>query len=344
MRTQSGTPFSMSPPRTWQVPEQHMSAATDCPWYVLIGRLQSAIVEASAAFYRDRRIRPVLMPVTVGSVSSPIGLGSDSLPVCIDLMGSSTYLADSMQFQLELLLRHGFEGVYYIMPSFRGEEPDATHLNQFFHSEAEIRGGLAEVMQLVEDYVRSIGEAALMECRDEVLGAAGSLQHVETLLKRERFPRVRFCDAVRQLGNGALYVQWGPGQIRSLTRLGEQELIRRYGGVVWVTHFDALAVPFYQSIDPATGEAQAADLLFGCGEVVGCGERHRTRSAIESSLEAHGVDPAEYEWYLRMKENSPMTTSGFGLGVERFLLWLLRHEDARDLQIFPRVKGVRSWI
>jgi aspartyl/asparaginyl-tRNA synthetase len=248
-----------------------------------------------------------------------------------------------MQFQLELLLRQGFEGVYYIMPSFRGEEPDTTHLNQFFHSEAEIRGGLEEVMQLVEHYVRRIAAAALEECGDDLARAAGSTRHVEDLTTRASFPRIRFRDALKLLGDDESFFANGPGESRRLTRRGEQELIRRHGGVVWVTHFDRMTVPFYQAVD-SEDVALTGDLLLGRGEAVGCGERRRTRAQVEGSLKDHRVDPGEYEWYLRMKEHSPIRTAGFGMGLERFLLWLLRHDDARDLQVFPRVKGTPSWI
>lgn len=41
------------------------------------------------------------LPITTGSISSPMGLGSDSIPVKIQLGGRDTYLADSMQFALE---------------------------------------------------------------------------------------------------------------------------------------------------------------------------------------------------------------------------------------------------
>ena len=64
------------------------------------------------------------MPITSESVTSPMGLGSDSLPVSVELFDKNVYLADSMQFYLEYLLRQHPQGVFYIMPTFRGEEPD----------------------------------------------------------------------------------------------------------------------------------------------------------------------------------------------------------------------------
>src|SRR6185437_14349027 len=109
------------PPGAWRDPEMHLAAAAEDPWYRMITAINASIVETTADFYRGRGVSPALMPVTVSSVSSPMGLGSDSQPVQIDLQGDRTYLADSMQFQLEFILRHGLAGAYYIMPTFRGE-------------------------------------------------------------------------------------------------------------------------------------------------------------------------------------------------------------------------------
>jgi len=285
MATHTALSGSTTPPRTWRNPARHLEAATRSPWYCLVSRLQCAIVDATATFYRERSIRPALMPVTVGSISSPMGLGSDSLPVRIDLLGSSTYLADSMQFQLELLLRQGFDGVYYIMPSFRGEEPDSTHLNQFFHSEAEIRGGLEDIMQLVEHYVRRLAAATLEECEEDLTRAAGTTRHAEELTTRAPFPRIRFQEAWRLLGDDPEYFEKGSEDSRILTRRGEQELIRLHGGVVWVTHFGRMTVPFYQAVDD-DGCALTADLLLAWPESPETAER-----SAEDLATATGHEP-----------------------------------------------------
>jgi aspartyl/asparaginyl-tRNA synthetase len=37
-----------------------------------------------------------------------------------------------------------------------------------------------------------------------------------------------------------------------------------------------------------------------------------------------------------MREFSTIQTSGLGLGTERFLSWLLKHNDIRDMQLLLR--------
>lgn len=334
----------IEPPRQWHDPERHFKAAIDSEWYVLVSHLFSLLVNATADFYRARQISPVLLPVTADAVSSPMGLGSDSSPVSVELFGHKTHLADSMQFQLEVLLRHGFKGVYYVMPTFRGEEHDETHLNQFYHSEAEILGGLEEVMTLVEEYVLHLARTVLADpLRGGVHAAAGTLSHLEALAERKSFNRVLYIDAIPLL-QPDIHTRTTAMGDAVVTRPGEHELMRMLGDPLWLMNPPSRTVPFYQQAR-SDGSAATADLLLPRGgEVVGCGARHTTGTEVRAALAAHRVDPEPYHWYVRLKESRPLRTAGFGMGMERFLLWLLRHDDIRDLHVMPRLKGVVSWL
>src|SRR3990167_5351301 len=90
------------------------------PWYQAIAIIQNHISSLTHKFFEHHQIKTLHLPITTGSISSPMGLGSDSKPVEIELFGVKTYLADSMQFMLEYGCRIFKEGCYYLMPSFRG--------------------------------------------------------------------------------------------------------------------------------------------------------------------------------------------------------------------------------
>ena len=325
-------------PASWMRPETHFLRAMRSPWYSSLVQIQDAFTSATVAFWSHRGVRYGHLPVTTSAVSSPMGLGSDSQPVTVDMFGIETFLADSMQFGLEYLCRLSGAGAYYLMPSFRGETSDPTHLSQFMHSEAELPGGLDVVITIVEEYLRYVTSELVARCEPVIRAVAGGLDHVEGLIDNPSpFRRVTFDEAADTLNVDCGWVR-DEGRWRTLTRAGERELIARCGQFLWVTHWDHLAVPFYQAVD-ATGRALNADLLFGPGEVVGAGQRHTTADEVTAALHAHDVAAVPYRWYTDMKKAAPMTTSGFGLGVERYLMWLLRHEDIRDLQILPRENG-----
>lgn len=109
-------------PNTWKDPKKHYIKAMDDPWFKLLVKLENLISLETMKFYEKKDIITMYLPVTTGSISSPMGRGSDSSPVKVNIQGIDTYLADSMQFLLEYGCRLTTKGVYYIMPSFRGEK------------------------------------------------------------------------------------------------------------------------------------------------------------------------------------------------------------------------------
>lgn len=320
--------------------------ALDSDWYKMLVKLQNLLSVETMKFYEKKGISAIHLPVTTGSISSPMGRGSDSSPVKIKLQGVNTYLADSMQFLLEYGCRLVDKGVYYIMPSFRGEQADERHLCQFYHSEAEIKGDLNDVIDLIEQYIKHLSKQIVKKLGPELKKMIGDISHIEKVANyKGNFPRISFNEAEEVLrknypNNIKKYIEYNDGW-RNITRFGEQEIMKFYDGIVWITNYDILAVPFYQKYDPNNvGTTKNADLLMGIGETVGCGERHSEYKEIKDSLRQHNVLQNEYIWYLKMKKEKPLNTAGFGMGTERFFMWVLKCDDIRNMQICPRFNGI----
>jgi len=306
-------------------------------WYRVLSTLQSEFVRATTEFYSDKGLNFALLPLTTGAISSPMGLGSDSSPISVNIAGVDTYMADSMQFFLEFMCRLNNEGFYYIAPSFRGEKADERHLCQFYHSEAEIVGKLDDVILLVEEYIAYLCEQYLINCQGCIVDICGTTTHIENFLRLTSVPRCDFDTAVEILGNNSRYFCEHDVEYRSINSYGERKLIEHFGGYVWLTHFSHLTVPFYQKF--VDGKALCADLLMGIGETVGAGERHYSAQDVIDALELHNISSVGYEWYIDMRAQIPLQTSGFGMGVERFMMWLCDQDDIRDMQIIPRFNG-----
>lgn len=335
----------MREPNLWKSEKDFYLNVLVNPWYKLLVKLENLVSMETMKFYEEKGIITMHLPVTTGSISSPMGRGSDSLPVKVNLEGIDTYLADSMQFLLEYGCRLNEKGVYYVMPSFRGEKADERHLCQFYHSEAEIPGNLEDVMNLVEEYVKYLSKKILENFKEELEKAIGDISHIEKIANYNgNFPRITFNQDEQALkekfgDNLNDYIEYNDGW-RNITRKAEQELIKIYDSIVWITNYDILAVPFYQQFDnDLDGTTKNADLLFGIGETVGCGERHQNDMDLLKSMKLHEVDKEEYEWYIKLKEKYPLQTAGFGMGIERYLMWVLKASDIRNMQICLRFNG-----
>ncbi|MBT2393900.1 asparaginase [Streptomyces sp. ISL-1] len=308
------------------------------PWYALVADLFHVVRTATAEYAHGHGLRNLPFPLTTRTVTCPTALGSDSEPVPVSVLGVDTYLPDSMQFALEYGCRLAPGGCYDIQPSYRGEIPDETHLNQYTHSEAEIPCGLEELIAYVDGYVKALATAVLDQHGDRLAAARGDISHLERMAGHaSAFEQVTFAEAVRIVGDTEGCVR-DEGSWRSLTRKGERLLMERVSEFVWVHHFDSLGVPFYQAFGDENGRtARNADLYFGLGEIIGGGERHADAEILRKSIAMHGVNEQEYAWYVRMREELPMRTAGFGMGVERFLMWVLSHGDIRDIPLISRL-------
>ncbi|HIQ90170.1 MAG TPA: asparaginase [Candidatus Coprosoma intestinipullorum] len=332
-------------PNLWKNESNYYLNVLESDWYKLLVKLENLITKETVYFYNSKNILTMHLPVTTGSISSPMGKGSDSKPVKVNICGVDTYLADSMQFFLEYGCRLTENGVYYIMPTFRGEEADERHLCQFYHSEAEIPGNLNDVMDLVEEYIKHLSRKIIEEFGEVLQHELGDITHIKKVANyKGKFPRITFDDAEKKLKEKFpdkidRFIIYDDG-FRNITSDGEKALMQIYDGLIWVTNYDKMAVPFYQKVDEKNKRsAKNADLLMGIGETVGCGERNKTDLELYKSLNEHNVNSKEYEWYIEMKKKFPLQTSGFGMGIERYLMWVLKCKDIRNMQICLRFNG-----
>lgn len=292
------------------------------------------------------------------SVSSPMGPGSDSEAVHLKLGNLDTHLVDSSQFGFEPILLNRIKKLYCYLPSMRGEDPNKRHLNQFFHCEAEVVGELSELRPQIEGYVKFLSEAVLL--MPNILNLLStnpevSLKKLKDLVKADKFQETTLDRAIQILdeaGFGELVNKTEHGS--DITSRGELKLmeILKTETPIWVKNFDRDRVPFYQNPDKDNKDKTInADLLFPAiietsfgGEVVGSGQRQNNPDEMCESLRRQGLDSKPYEWYINLRRQpNYKTTSGFGMGVERFIAWALNRDDIKDVILYPRLKNVLSY-
>ena len=292
------------------------------------------------------------------STSSPMGSGSDSEAISIKFGKYDSNLVDSSQFGFEPLLLNGIDKAYCYLPSIRGEKPDKRHLNQFFHCEAEIKGDLEQLFPIIEEYIKILAEALIL--MPNILERISlDFKKTAAILNKtsglKKFPEITFDEAVNALvesGNKNLinFTKFG----RDISFEGEIRLaeILNFDTPFWVRNYDRDRVAFYQKPDPKnSGKVINADLIFPPiikdafgGEIVGCGQRQDDYQEIIDSLARQNINPKPYEWYINLRKLPDYkTTSGFGLGIERFISWSLCRDDIKDAILYPRLKNIETY-
>ena len=81
----------------------------------------------------------------------------------------------------------------------------------------------------------------------------------------------------------------------------------------------------------------AVDLLVpGSGELIGGSQREERLEYLEKRMEELHIPKADLEWYLDLRRFGGCIHAGFGMGLERLLMYLSGVENIRDVLPFPR--------
>lgn len=292
------------------------------------------------------------------SISSPIGSGSDSEAIPIKFGKYDSNLVDSSQSGFEPLLLNGIDKVYCYLPSMRGEKPDKRHLNQFFHCEAEIKGSIEQLIPIIEEYIKILAKALILmpNIIERIsLNSEKTTSSLNRIIGSKKFPEISFDEAVSALvesGNKTLVNFTKSG--RDILSEGEIKLaeIYNFSTPFWIRNYDRDRVAFYQKPDPVNpNKVINADLVFPPiikeafgGEIVGCGQRQDDYQEMMDSLARQNIKSKSYEWYINLRKLPDYKmTSGFGLGIERFITWSLCRDDIKDAILYPRLKDVETY-
>ncbi len=334
--------------------DSYVNDVVNDKYFAALAIVRHYVKLTSDAYWSDFGAINIDLFMLTPSASSPMGPGSDSEVISIQFGKYRTNLTDSSQFGFEPLMFH-LDKAYCYLPSMRGEDPDARHLNQFFHCEAEITGTLNELLPSVEGYVQALARifVALMPIiRLISIDFSKTEQALRSIINAKSFGKKTFTEVYPWLQENPSFHSVSDFG-RNITNNGEVALVRTMGDglPMWLCNYDRDIVPFYQKPDPQnTNSVINADLLFAPiveggfgGEIVGSGQRQDNPEEIIESLERQKIDSETYEWYINLrKQPEYKTTSGFGLGIERFIAWALGYSDIKDVIHYPRLKNIKT--
>ncbi len=297
---------------------------------VAIARVRHEVVQAIRDFFHQRGFTLVDTPILTGAIGEEAGnlFATDYFDL------GKAYLAQTGQLYVEAAAA-ALGKVYCFGPTFRAEKSKTRrHLTEFWMVEPEVAfNDSNDNMRLQEEFVSYVVGRALDARRAELR----ELERVTSPLERVQapFPRISYSDAVARLNGLGSDIRWGS----DLGGDDETLLAKEYDRPVFVFNYPREVKAFYMKEnpdDPRTVLNNDCLAPEGYGEIIGGSQREDDHDRLLARIEAQGLDPASYGWYLDLRKYGTFVHSGFGLGVERTVAWICGIPHIREAIAFPR--------
>ena len=249
----------------------------------------------------------------------------------------SAYLSQSGQLYNEAIAM-AVGKTYCFGPTFRAEKSKTRrHLTEFWMVEPEVAfATLDDVMDLAEEFVETIVQDVLRDCRPDLAVLERDVARLEAI--RRPFPRVSYDEAVERLKAAGHAFAWGG----DFGAPDEEALTKDLERPLLVHRFPAQVKAFYMKRDPQDERvALCVDVLApeGYGEIIGGSERADSLEFLERQIEQHQLPREAFEWYLDLRRYGSVPHAGFGLGFERTIAYVTGLSNVRDVIPFPRTPG-----
>lgn len=263
-----------------------------------------------------------------------------------DFFGAKAGLTVSGQLEGEVAAM-GLGKIYTFGPTFRAEHSNTTrHAAEFWQVEPEVCfADLHDIIEIAEDFIKYIIKYVVDNCSDELAYfderiEKGLLDKLKGVLASD-FGKITYTEAVKVLkasGKEFKYpVEWGCDLQTEHERYLTEEYFKK---PLFVTDYPADIKAFYMKQNPDNKTVAATDLLVpGIGEIIGCSEREADLEKLKTAMLKRNMPLESYTEYLDTRKYGSVPHSGFGLGLERILMYITGVQNIRDSLLYPRTVG-----
>lgn len=237
--------------------------------------------------------------------------------------------------------------IYTFGPTFRAENSyTPRHAAEFWQVEPEIAfAKLPDIIQIAQRMIKYIIKAVLDECPDEIAFfenafEKGLREKLNNVVDSD-FQVLDYSDAIDILKNSKVDfgfpVEWGLDLQTEHERYITEQVFNK---PVFVINYPKKIKSFYMKQNDDGKTVAATDLLVpGVGEIIGCSEREADYDKLVSAMNERGMNLDDYKGYLELRRYGSVPHSGFGLGLERIMMYVTGINNIRDVQLYSRTTG-----
>ena len=311
-------------------------------------RVRSVLSMAIHEFFQDQGFVYLHAPIITGNDAEGAGevftvTTRNDANYEEDFFGKKSSLTVSGQLQAEAFAL-AFRDVYTFGPTFRAENSNtARHASEFWMIEPEIAfADLADDMDLIEDMVKSCIQYVLDNAEEEMKFFneridKSLLERLDKVLNMP-FARMTYTEAIEHLKEAPVKfefpVDWGTDLQSEHERYICEQVVQ---GPVFLTDYPKDIKAFYMRLNDDGKTVAACDLLVpAIGELVGGSQREERYDMLKQRMDDMNIHAESLKWYLDLRRYGGCQHAGFGLGFERFLMYITGMQNIRDVLPFAR--------
>jgi len=242
------------------------------------------------------------------------------------------FLAQSPQLYKQALMSTGFDRVYEIAWYFRAEEHNTRrHLNESTAVDLEMAfiSDEEDVMKILENLVYNMWKSA-SECKNEL-----DMLNKKIDVPKLPFKRIVYDDAIKILQENKSSIKWGMDLGTEDEKLLGEIMGKEGHDFYFITTYPLESKPFYTM---PKGDKYSCGFDLECKgvEIASGSQRIHDINLLTKRLGECGLNPKDFEAYLKAFRFGMPPHGGFGFGIERFLMELLDINNIRECILFPR--------